>query len=406
MRHAHTCLASFLLLLVLGGAPPALAASASSSAATHQAAAEAARAKAAQQQALARQLQSQTETLDSKVQSLQSQADALDPQVAAATRRAKALQSQVEHTRSQIASESCDIAETQAELSRQQALLNVRVIASYKQGEWYYLSLLLDSTDIHDLIARTELLGRVLHAGSDVVAQLDTTRHSLETQKSVLDHALAGLAAKQQEAAAVQTNLNKLQTARQNKVDAQQSTLSQKSRLLAESKSNAKRLLSVARSEEAESARIKSELATTKRGSGKLHGVMAWPVPGFHRITSPFGTRMHPILHVKRMHTGIDIGKNPNTAIAGAAIVAAASGRVISAGYRSGYGYTVLIDHGNGIVTLYAHQPPGGLRVSKGQRVTKGQRIGTVGMSGYATGPHLHFEVRVNGTPVDPMDYL
>ena len=133
---------------------------------------------------------------------------------------------------------------------------------------------------------------------------------------------------------------------------------------------------------------------------------MGWPVPGFYRITSPFGWRMHPVLHVRKLHTGIDIGKNPGQAIAGAAIVAAGNGTVISAGYRSGYGNTVMIDHGNGVVTLYAHQPSGGIKVSVGQHVKKGQRIGTVGMTGYATGPHLHFEVRVNGTPVNPMRYL
>jgi murein DD-endopeptidase MepM/ murein hydrolase activator NlpD len=406
MHLARAYLAAILLTLLVGTASPACAASASSDAAAHQAAADAARAKAAQQQALARELQAQTRALDNKVQSLQAQADALDPQVQVANRRAKSLQSQVERMRSQVASKSADIANTQAELTREQALLSVRVVSSYKQGGWYYLNLLLDSSNIRDLIARTELLGRVLHAGSDVVAQLDATRHSLETQKTALDHALEGLAAKRQEAAAVKANLNQLQGARQDKVDAQQSVLTQKSHLLAQSEKNAKRLLAVAKSEEAESARIKSELTKTKRGSGKLHGVMAWPVPGFHRITSPFGMRMHPILHVKRMHTGIDIGRNSNKAIAGAAIVAAASGKVVSAGYRSGYGYTVMIDHGNGIVTLYAHQPPGGIKVSKGRHVTKGQRIGTVGMSGYATGPHLHFEVRVNGTPVNPMNYL
>ncbi len=406
MHHPRTYLVSLLLVLLLGTASPALATGSNSDAAAHQAAADAARSKAAQQQELARQLESQTAVLDDEVQKLQSQADELEPQVDAATRRAKSLSSQVDEMRSRIASMSAGIAETHAELTRQQALLSVRVVASYKEGEWYYLRLLLDSKDVRDLIARTELLGRVLSAGSDVIAQLDSTKDSLEKQKAGFDHALAELSAKQQEAAAAQAQISELQGSRQDKVDAQQSVLAQKSQLLAESKKNAKHLLAVAKSEEAESARIKSELAKSTRGSGKIHGTMAWPVPGFHRITSPFGMRMHPILHVMRMHTGIDIGRNPNKPIAGAAIVAAASGKVISAGYRSGYGYTVMIDHGNGIVTLYAHQPSGGIKVSTGQRVSKGQRIGTVGMSGYATGPHLHFEVRLNGTPVNPMNYL
>ena len=100
------------------------------------------------------------------------------------------------------------------------------------------------------------------------------------------------------------------------------------------------------------------------------------------------------------MHPGIDIG-----APQGSSIVAAGKGKVIYAGYRGGYGNTIIIDHGNGVTTLYAHQAAGGLKVSTGQTVTKGQRIGTVGSTGYSTGPHLHFEVRVNGSPRNPRSY-
>ena len=397
--------APILVALFLAAACPAFAAG-SDSAAAHSAAAATARAKAAQQQALARQLSSQTAALDKRVQSLQSQVDELDPQVKAATDRAGALRTQVDRMRSQVASKSTDIAQTQAELTREQVLLGERVAASYKEGDWYFLDVLLSAQNIGDFIARTELVGRVLRANSDIASQLDSTRQALEKQRADLDHVLANLTAKRQEASAVETNVKQLQAARQGKADAQQSVLAEKSRLLADSRKNAKRLLAIARSEEAESARIRAELAGSKRGSGRFSGSMSWPVPGFHHVTSPFGMRMHPVLHVMRMHTGIDIGKNPGQAIAGAAIVAAGSGTVISAGYRSGYGNTVMIDHGNGVVTLYAHQPSGGIRVSVGQHVKRGQRIGTVGMSGYATGPHLHFEVRVNGSPVNPMDYL
>ena len=121
------------------------------------------------------------------------------------------------------------------------------------------------------------------------------------------------------------------------------------------------------------------------------------PVNG--RISSPFGYRVHPIFKVSKLHTGLDMAAGAGTPIA-----ASAGGRVVFAGWRGGYGRAVIIDHGGGITTLYAHQSS--LAVSQGQSVRQGQVVGRVGSTGYSTGPHLHFEVRLNGSPVDPMRYL
>lgn len=128
------------------------------------------------------------------------------------------------------------------------------------------------------------------------------------------------------------------------------------------------------------------------------HGVLSSPIPGAP-ITDVFGPRVHPIFGDVRMHTGIDFG-----AAEGTPIHAAADGVVVSAGPQGGYGNATIIDHGNSLATLYAHQSR--MIVSAGQSVKRGQVIGYVGHTGYATGPHLHFEVRNNGTPVDPMPYL
>ena len=392
------------LALVLGPVVPAFAATRADLEQHQQAAAEARR-KAAAAQKLAEQLKAETAKLDQQVDKLQAEADALNPQIDDASKRSGTLRHEVDVLRAEIASKTVDIESTKAEYDREQGLLAKRVEATYKQGHYFYIDLLLGSSDIGDFITRTELVSRVIRANSDIAAQLSTTRNALERQKTELDRALQDVSVKRQEAEAVESQLKGLQGARQNKTDAQAAVLHTKSALMAESKKNAKRLLALAASEEAESHRIAAELSR-RRGSGKFAGTMAWPVPGFYNITSPFGWRMHPILKVRRFHTGIDIGKNGSQPIAGAAIVAAGAGTVISAGYRSGYGNTVMIDHGNGVVTLYAHQPSGGIKVSVGQKVKKGQRIGTVGSTGYATGPHLHFEVRVNGTPVNPMGYL
>ena len=126
-------------------------------------------------------------------------------------------------------------------------------------------------------------------------------------------------------------------------------------------------------------------------------GALVWPTNG--PITSPFGWRTHPIFGTRRMHNGMDIA-GPS----GSPIVAATAGVVVSAGPMGGYGNAVVIDHGGGMATFYAHQAS--VAVSAGQQVSRGQLIGYVGSTGFSTGPHLHFEVRINGTPVDPAGYL
>ncbi|HVM18916.1 MAG TPA: M23 family metallopeptidase, partial [Egibacteraceae bacterium] len=124
---------------------------------------------------------------------------------------------------------------------------------------------------------------------------------------------------------------------------------------------------------------------------------MQWPANG--PKTSDYGWRTHPIFGTRRFHAGIDIGSGY-----GAPIVAALGGTVIEAGSRGGYGNTIIVDHGGGLTTLYAHQSS--FAVATGQQVSRGDTIGYVGSTGYSTGPHLHFEVRVNGATRNPMDYF
>ena len=126
---------------------------------------------------------------------------------------------------------------------------------------------------------------------------------------------------------------------------------------------------------------------------------MLWPVPGYTRITSQYGMRTHPITGIYKLHTGVDIG-----APMGANFIAAADGTVIKAGYNNAYGNMVIIDHGGGIQTLYAHGSE--ILVQLGQTVKQGEAILKVGSTGYSTGPHAHFEVRINGNIVNPMEWI
>jgi murein DD-endopeptidase MepM/ murein hydrolase activator NlpD len=392
------------LALALGTAVPAHALS-SADVQAHANAAAAARRKAAEAAALAARLKIETDKLDDQVTALEAEAAALDPEIDKASARTKRLRAELDSLRAQISVKTANIEEAGARYEMEQQLLSNRVEATYRQGDWYYFDMLLGSEDVRDLITRTELVSRVIRYNNDVAAQIASTKADLERSKAELDRALQSVNLKKQEAAAAEAHLKQVQDARQSKVDAQQSVLNQKSDLMAVSKKNATRLLAIAQAEEAESARIASMLRS-HRGSGKYAGSMAWPVPGFNNVTSSYGYRIHPIFKTKRLHAGIDIGKNGGSPINGAAIVAVGAGKVIWAGARSGYGNVVMIDHGNGVVSLYAHQQSGGIRVSNGATVKKGQRIGTVGSTGYSTGPHLHFEVRVNGNPVNPMNYL
>ena len=125
----------------------------------------------------------------------------------------------------------------------------------------------------------------------------------------------------------------------------------------------------------------------------------SWPVPGYSRVSSPFGYRIHPVLGIKKLHTGIDI-----PAPTGTPTVAVSSGTVIYSGVQGSYGNTVMIQHDNGLVSLYAHNSS--LVVNVGDKVKKGQVVAKIGSTGRSTGPHLHFEIRVNGTAQNPLNYL
>ncbi len=148
---------------------------------------------------------------------------------------------------------------------------------------------------------------------------------------------------------------------------------------------------------EEDAARIQRELERLQSAEGQAPSILSYPVNG--RVSSPFGYRVHPIFGTRRLHTGIDM-----SAGYGATISAAGTGTVILSGPYGGYGNAVVIDHGGGLATLYAHQSK--ITVSVGQIVDRGQTIGYIGCTGYCTGPHLHFETRESGVPVDPMKYL
>jgi len=390
-------IALILALCVSLVAPSAALALSAKDVAAHKAAAAAARKKAAAEQKKANELLSEAEKLEDRISAIQDELVKLGSEIGTAAQRRARLDSQIELLRSEIGAKEALIAQLKFDYDRRSAALAARVDAEYRTGDWAYIEMLLGSENLADLIQRTEYVTRIMQDDEAAAAELDDSRLKLEAANTEMARALETIQVKRAEARAEEQGLRDLQSARANKKAAEQTAKNEKTALLTITKKNVSRLRALAEAEEAESDRIAAELSGN--GSGKFYGTMAWPVPASHRITSKFGWRICPF-HGKEMHPGIDIG-----APSGSSIVAAGSGRVIYAGWRGAYGNTVMIDHGNGVVTLYAHQRSGGIKVSNGERVSKGERIGTVGSTGNSTGPHLHFEIRVNGTPKNPGSY-
>jgi murein DD-endopeptidase MepM/ murein hydrolase activator NlpD len=391
---------SAIVLVACLIAPAGLYAYSQSDVNAHERAAAAARAKAAAEQKKANALLAQTQAIEDRIAGIEKEMGALGGEIGSATARRTRLEQELALTREDIATKQAQIAGLQSEYDDRMDALNARVEQTYRSGDWAWLDVLLNSDDLADFLQRAEYMNQIITDDEQAATELNNTRVGLETLTTALARAEETLQTKRAEVVAEEQGLRTLQAAKNTKRSAAQAAADEKSALLRESRKNVARLKAMALAETQESARIARILkGGSSHGDGKYSGTLAWPTPGYTRVSSPFGMRMHPILHYRKMHTGIDIHVPY-----GARIVACASGTVVSAGWNGGYGNYTMIDHGNGLVTCYAHQSS--ILVTRGQRVTKGQTIGKVGSTGLSTGPHLHFEVRVNGTPVNPMGYL
>lgn len=264
---------------------------------------------------------------------------------------------------------------------RQQASKRVRRM--YTTGEKSALTALVTTDSIGDIAVRKNLLKRVADQDRKVFAEVKVLRDEVLAKKKEEDRVVAKIGELTKQKAA---QLQEFESIRQKKKD-----------IFSILKAEEGALERQFREMQYESNRIASEVSRLQaKLTGQVpvfSGRFIQPVSG--RRSSGYGMRRHPISGRTRMHTGVDIA-----APSGTAIKAAGAGRVISAGYRNGYGNTVVIDHGGGISTLYAHCSR--IYVSVGKDVKQGDRIAAVGSTGYSTGPHLHFEVRKNGKPVDP----
>ncbi len=312
---------------------------------------------------------------------------ATEQELDATRKRLHTVRARLDTVRSLQRKTAARLKELEQRLQQRQQLLARRVRAAYQQGNASTVRVLLGSRDVHDLLSRSYVLGRIARADSRLVFAIQQNKEEVAQAKAQLDRQAQEIA--QLEAELAQQTLQLHQ-----QTEAKREILQD----IAHDRALKEQALDEWEEESRQIAAMLRAMEQTPRGQARLarpfRGGFIRPVNG--AIVSGFGMRFHPILKVNRMHNGVDIA-----APYGTPIKAAADGEVIFAGYRRGYGNTIIIDHGGGVATLYGHCSA--LAVGEGTTVKQGQVIGYVGATGLATGPHLHFEVRRNGEPVNPL---
>ncbi|MBM7866737.1 peptidoglycan DD-metalloendopeptidase family protein [Heliobacterium gestii] len=281
-----------------------------------------------------------------------------------------------------------EIAEAQKRQASQAEALKARLKDMYINGSVSYLDVILQASSFMDFLSRMDLLEKIVDSDARLIAAIEAEEKAIADRK-------ADLEARRSELAQLRE-----QTEAQKVVLAQQSQETQK--VLAQVVNEKDSIARMLDEEESASRQLESVIRAmqSKQNRPKMgNGPMTYPLPNNTSVSSPYGPRVHPVLKQARFHTGVDF-----PAPSGTPIHAAQTGVISMAGYYGAYGNTVIIDHGGGTATLYGHMSV--INVSEGQTVQKGDVIGFVGSTGWSTGPHLHFEVRVNGNHTNPMPYL
>lgn len=415
---------------------------------------EAARSEAVQKKNSIRSNMAGTQSMISQTRSqvvtVQAEILALDSQITQVNIKIDQLNGEMQKLQAEIAQTKAELEAAKAELLEKKDLYAKRLRAMYIANDRGYLDILLDSTDATSIIGNARMIRSIATSDRELIDEINAKVKEIEEKQALLAEQEKQLAQKQEQARIERSNLEAANAQKTGYMNSLMSNLSayeaQYDAMLRESDAIESQIanldLSIQKAKEEESARIAKQRAAAEearrekeaaarkasRSTGRTAltrsasvnsapavsddvvsygekatpeaktGELYWPVPGHHRITSPFGYRIHPILKYRKLHTGVDIGA-PN----GTPVVSAASGTVIASRFMSGYGNCIMIDHG-GKVTVYGHLSS--RAVSPGQSVSAGETIGYVGSTGMSTGAHLHFEVRVNGAVQNPLNYL
>lgn len=325
------------------------------------------------------QIKQQEKSIMGQLQNLEQDMVDKEKQIEILAARIHALEEDIKATEEEIA-------QKEEELQVQIDYLCERLLYMYEDGmDVSYLEVLFSATNIRDFLTRYDLLQYVVEQDMNLIDTINKNKRALDIKKNDLEIQKKEL-----------LTMREVQEAQRRQLEEQ---ADQKKEILSNVRVEKKAYEKALEELERTSRELEELIRRSQSGEQLGTGIYTWPAPSYRSITSAYGMRYHPILKTNKMHTGVDIG-----APMGAKIVAADSGKVMFAGWQGGYGQTIIIDHGAGMSTLYAHQSK--FAVSSGQSVNKGDVIGYVGSTGWSTGPHLHFEVRVNGNPTNPMSYL
>lgn len=315
---------------------------------------------------------------------------------------------EIDKTEENLRNTAVKLEETKLRIQERSELLDSRVRLMYTDGAVSYLDVLLSSTSFTDFLERADSLQAIANQDHLLLEEHKQDKVLIEEQRLQLEQEYAKVKQLYADAESRKSTLEQKENEKQKLIQKYYAEIEESDDISEEQEALLVELATKRAALEKEKNKLKAaQVYTYKRssssGSGGFKGnggSMALPVNGA-RKSSGYGTRVHPITGKVKKHTGVDLA-----APQGTDIHAAEGGVVIVAEWWSGYGNTVIIDHGDNVWTLYGHIRNGGISVEKGEQVKRGQKIAEVGSTGNSTGPHLHFEVRINGSPVDPMPYL
>ncbi|MFD0680832.1 MULTISPECIES: murein hydrolase activator EnvC family protein [unclassified Paenibacillus] len=365
----------------------------------------------------ANEAQSEMNKVHQEKQQTSSDITSLLSQIEATNLKLNELNSQLSTVKNTLQETGQQLEEAETRVESRDKLLKSRVRLMYMNGVVSYADVLLSSTNFGDFLDRLNALKSIVNQDKKILESNQKDRAMIADKQVQVQQQLDQVKDLYSQTAVVKADLVTKEKEKEVKI----ASLSKKEKELEDiSEDQEKVLLEYARKESAlaaekrkateEAARAAAAAKAKKEGTAPpavnstpafTGGRMGYPLAKNSPMTSDFGTRSDPFTGKKATHKGIDLGA-PN----GTSILAAADGEVIVASWWSGYGNCVIIDHGNGVWTLYGHIRNGGTDVEKGDTVKRGQKIAEVGSTGESTGNHLHFEVRINENPVDPKPYL